>query len=86
MGIIKKYTENNCEIAIWYMNESLDELKKIGNSIDYQKFKSAYADYAESSELENSFFVWKMLNIEAFMRAFSISPTSLRLNNKGQYS
>ena len=40
MGIIKKYTENNCQIAIWDITESLDEFKKIGTSIDYSKFKT----------------------------------------------
>jgi len=34
MGIIKKYTENNCQIAIWEINESLAELLKLGASFD----------------------------------------------------
>ena len=40
MGIIKKYTENNCQIAIWDITESLDEFKKIDTSVDYSKFKT----------------------------------------------
>ena len=40
MGIIKKYTEHNCQIVIWDITESLDEFKKIRTSINYSKFKS----------------------------------------------
>ncbi|MDA9808526.1 4'-phosphopantetheinyl transferase superfamily protein [Flavobacteriales bacterium] len=40
MGIIKKYTENNCQIAIWDLNESLAELLKLGARFDSSKFKA----------------------------------------------
>ena len=40
MGIIKKYTENNCQIAIWNLNESLTELVKIGARFDSSNFKT----------------------------------------------
>ena len=40
MGIIKKYTENNCQIAIWDLNESLTELLKIGARFDSSNFKT----------------------------------------------
>ena len=40
MGLIKKYTENNCQIAVWKITESLDELEKIDAYIDCSKFKS----------------------------------------------
>ena len=40
MGIIKKYTENNYQVAIWDITESLDEFKKIDTSVDYSKFKT----------------------------------------------
>ena len=40
MGIIKKYTENNCQIAIWDLNESLTELLKLGARFDSSKFKA----------------------------------------------
>jgi asparagine synthase (glutamine-hydrolysing) len=38
--------------------------------IDYAGWKRAYADYAESPELGDSFFVWKMINLEALLREF----------------
>lgn len=38
--------------------------------IDYPAFKDGYARYAATTELGNSFFVWKMMNLEAFARAF----------------
>ena len=40
MGIIKNYTEDNCQIAIWDITESLEELTKLGSGIDISKFKS----------------------------------------------
>lgn len=40
MGIIQKYTENNCQISIWELNESLAELLKLGASFDSSKFKT----------------------------------------------
>ena len=40
MGIIKKYTEDNCQIAIWDITESLEELTKLGSGIDISKFKT----------------------------------------------
>ena len=40
MGVIKKYTENNCQIAIWDLNESLTELLKIGARFDSSNFKN----------------------------------------------
>lgn len=38
--------------------------------VDYPAFRKAYADYAASPDLGNSFFVWKMLNLEAMLRTF----------------
>ena len=40
MGVIKKYTENNCQIAIWDLNESLTEILKIGARFDSSKMKN----------------------------------------------
>jgi len=40
MGIIKKYTENNYQIAIWDLNESLTELLKLGARFDSSNFKT----------------------------------------------
>ena len=40
MGVIKKYTENNCQIAIWDLNESLTELLKLGARFDSSNFKN----------------------------------------------
>ena len=40
MGVIKKYTENNCQIAIWDLNESLTELLKLGARFDSSNFKT----------------------------------------------
>ena len=40
MGIVKKYTENNCQIATWELNESLTELLKIGARFDSSNFKT----------------------------------------------
>ena len=39
MGIIKEYT-NNCQIAIWDLNESLTELLKLGARFDSSNFKT----------------------------------------------
>ena len=38
--------------------------------IDYAAFYRAYDSYARSQDLGNSFFVWKMLNLEALLRQF----------------
>jgi len=40
MGIIKKYTENNCQIAIWDLKESLTELLKLGARFDSSNIKT----------------------------------------------
>lgn len=40
------------------------------NLIDYPAFCRAYEAYARSKDLGNSFFVWKMLNLEALLRQF----------------
>jgi len=40
MGIIKRYTENNCQIAIWDTQETLDELLKLSKPFDLIKFKT----------------------------------------------
>ena len=40
MGVIKKYTENNCQIAIWDLNESLTGLLKLGARFDSLNFKT----------------------------------------------
>lgn len=53
------------------VNRYLDEgcLAQSG-LLDYEGFKGAYAAYAQSPELGNSFFVWKMINLEALLREF----------------
>ena len=38
--------------------------------IDLEKFLSEYDRYVSEPALGNSFFVWKALNLEAFMRRF----------------
>lgn len=38
--------------------------------IDYPGFRAAYASYAASPELGNSFFIWKMMDLEAMLREF----------------
>ena len=40
------------------------------NLIDLQKFSKDYKYYSEVKNLGNSFFVWKILNLEIFMRSF----------------
>ena len=40
MPVIQKIEENNCQIAIWDMSESLDELIKLSNNLDVSKFKT----------------------------------------------
>ena len=40
------------------------------NLIDLEKFLSEYDQYVSQPALGNSFFVWKALNLEAFMRRF----------------
>jgi asparagine synthase (glutamine-hydrolysing) len=53
------------------MNRYLDEgyLAKSG-LIDYKGWKRAYAEYACSPTLGNSFFVWKMINLEGLLQQF----------------
>ena len=53
------------------INEYLGEgLLAQSGVIDYDAFRKAYADYAAQSDLGNSFFVWKMINLEAMLRTF----------------
>ncbi len=40
MGIIQKYTENNCRFAIWNITESLVELLELGTDFDVSNFKT----------------------------------------------
>lgn len=40
MGVIKRYKENNCEIAVWNLSESLEELTRLAPNIDTNKFKN----------------------------------------------
>ena len=40
MGLIKQYTENNCQISIWDVTESLAELLTLGTNFDISKFKT----------------------------------------------
>ena len=40
MGIIRNTTENNCSIAIWDTQETLDELLKLSRPFDLTKFKT----------------------------------------------
>ena len=44
--------------------------------VDYEAWKNAYFDYAQIPELGNSFFVWKMVNLEAMMGEFFSGKTS----------
>lgn len=39
MGVIKKIEENNCQLAIWDISESLNELLQKGINSDISKFK-----------------------------------------------
>lgn len=41
--------------------------------IDYDAFRAAYLRYADDPEPGNSFFVWKMLNLEAMLASFGTS-------------
>lgn len=53
------------------VNRYLDEgILAQSNLVNYEAWKSAYAEYAKSPELGNSFFVWKMVNLEALLREF----------------
>ena len=40
MGIIRNTTENNCSIAIWDTQETLNELLKLSRPFDLTKFKT----------------------------------------------
>ncbi len=40
MGFIKQYTENNCQISIWDVTESLAELLTLGTNFDISKFNT----------------------------------------------
>ena len=40
MGIIRNTTENNCSIAIWDTQETLDKLLKLSKPFDLTKFKT----------------------------------------------
>jgi asparagine synthase (glutamine-hydrolysing) len=54
------------EILAW-----LDDgrLRRAG-LVDYPAFRAAFQAYAAAPELGNSFFVWKMMDIEAFLAEF----------------
>lgn len=41
MPLIKKTKENNCQIAVWDIQESLEELIKLSNNLDIAKFKKS---------------------------------------------
>ncbi len=53
------------------VNRHLDEgcLVKSG-LVDYKGWKRAYVEYAGSPALGNSFFVWKMINLEGLLQQF----------------
>ena len=53
------------------VNRYLDEgcLARSG-LVNYTRWKRAYAEYTRSPELGNSFFVWKMINLEAMLQEF----------------
>ena len=38
--------------------------------LNFKKFKNKYQKYLKNKELENSFFIWKILNVELFLKAF----------------
>ena len=40
------------------------------NLIDYKQFKKKYIKYLKSNRLENSFFIWKVLNVDLFLKSF----------------
>jgi len=40
MPVIQKIKANNCQIAIWDINESLDKLIQLSNNMNVSKFKS----------------------------------------------
>lgn len=47
-----------------------DGILRESGLVDFDRWKSAYESYARSPELGNSFFVWKMLDLEALFRTF----------------
>ena len=59
----------------WLKNENFDEIYDIINNgvlkknkiINFNNFQSKYIKYKESKELGNSFFVWKILNLELML-------------------
>ena len=40
MGFVTRITENNCLIATWNLNESLDELSALYRKVDFPKFRT----------------------------------------------
>ena len=60
----------------WLKNENFDEIYDIINNgvlkkneiINFNNFQSRYIKYKESEELGNSFFVWKILNLELMLQ------------------
>lgn len=49
----------------------LDEgLLRASGLVDYSAFRDAYEAYAAQAELGNSFFVWKMMDLEALLQEF----------------
>ena len=38
--------------------------------VDKEALQRQYSEYCESSELGNSFFIWKFVNIELWYRSF----------------
>lgn len=61
--ILKKMSSNILEI----LNEG-NLVKQ--NLINFNKFKKNYIKYKKSNELGNSFFIWKLLNLELFLENY----------------
>ncbi|MBT5400497.1 asparagine synthase (glutamine-hydrolyzing) [bacterium] len=60
----------------WLKKDAFDSIQKYlsngilidSGMIDFKSFMQEYDRYSSSKELGNSFFIWKILNLEAFMQ------------------
>ena len=52
-----------------YLDEGIVSSSKL---VDYAGFRTTYLRYCDSKDLGNSFFVWKILNLEAWSRSFNM--------------
>ena len=75
MNIPKKFVPTPQRETLKKMSASILEILDNGhlvkeNLINFEKFKKDYGKYKKSNELGNSFFIWKLLNLELFMSNF----------------